>query len=79
MSEAAVKARAQALPEDLKNTLVIENGEDGEGGDSVYEELGKWIEAKAEEEGGIAKVKDVDIYLKAKELGVESKHRTPAV
>ncbi|GIZ45459.1 hypothetical protein CKM354_000862500 [Cercospora kikuchii] len=79
MSEAAVKARAQALPDDLKNTLVIENGEDGEGGDNVYEELGKWIESKAEEEGGVSKVKDVDIYLKAKELGVETKHRTPAV
>lgn len=79
MSEAAVKARAQALPEDLKNTLVIENGDDAEGGDNAFEEFGKWIESKAEEEGGITKVKDVDIYLKAKELGIESKHRTPAV
>jgi translation initiation factor 5 len=77
MSEAAIKARAQALPEDLKNTLVIDD--DDEEGGNAYEELGKWIESKAEEEGGVTKVKDVDIYLKAKELGVEAKHRTLAV
>lgn len=69
------------MPEDLKATLVIEEGnEDGDhDGPNAYDELGKWIEEKAKEEGGIGGVKDVDIYLKAKELGIESKHRTPAV
>lgn len=79
MSEEAIKARAKALPDDLKASLVLENGdEEGEGGNS-YDELGKWIEAKAEESGGAPKVKDVEIYLKAKELGIESKHRTLTV
>jgi len=81
MSEEAIKARAKALPEDLKHTLVVEEGnEEAEHeGSNAYDELGKWIEEKAKVEGGVSKVKDVDIYLKAKELGIESKHRTPAV
>jgi translation initiation factor 5 len=79
MSEEAIKARAKALPDDLKASLVLEDGdEDGEGG-NVYDEFGKWIEAQAEEAGGATKVKDVEIYLKAKELGIESKHRTLTV
>ncbi|KAK0348498.1 eukaryotic translation initiation factor 5, partial [Friedmanniomyces endolithicus] len=45
----------------------------------AYDDLGKWIEERAKEEGGVSKVKDVDIYLKAKDLGIETKHRTPAV
>lgn len=77
MSEEAIKARAMALPEDLKQSLVIENGD--EDGENVYDEFGKWIEEKAKEEGDVTKVKDVDIYLKAKELGIEGKHKTPAV
>lgn len=80
MSEEAIRARAMALPDDLKATLVIEGEENGEsGGSSSYDEFGKWLEEKVKEEGGVTKVKDVDIYLKAKELGIESKHRTPAV
>ena len=80
MSESAIKARAQALPDDLKATLVIdENGDEADGGSNAYDDLGKWVDSKAKEEGGVAKVKDVDIYLKAKELGVETKHRTLTV
>lgn len=81
MSEEAVKARANALPEDLKQALALdEEAQDGEGQeDSVYDVLGKWIDDAAKEKGDINKVADVDIYLKAKELGIESKHRTPAV
>ena len=79
MSEEAIKARAKALPNDLKASLVIEDGDDDEKEGNTYDELGKWIEQKAQEEGGIANVKDVDIYLKAKELGIETKHRTLAV
>ncbi|GAB7360290.1 hypothetical protein MBLNU230_g8048t1 [Neophaeotheca triangularis] len=83
MSEAAIKARAKALPDDLKASLAIDGGDDAEDGEdkgsSAYDELGKWVEEKATEEGGVANVKDVDIYLKAKELGIESKHRTVQV
>ena len=80
MSEEAVKARAQALPDDLKNSLALDDAEDGEGQEeSVYDVLGKWIDDAAKEKGDVNQVPDVVIYLKAKELGIESKHRTPAV
>lgn len=81
MSEEAIKARAKALPEDLKQTLVIdEDNEDGEnGGKSAYDALGDWIDEQAKEKGSVSKVQDVDIYKKAKELGIENKHRTPTV
>ncbi|KAF2768137.1 putative eukaryotic translation initiation factor 5 [Teratosphaeria nubilosa] len=80
-SAEAMRARAQALPDDLKHTLVIEDNEDGEGesGPNKYDDLGKWIEEQASEKGGVTKVDNVDIYIKAKELGIESKHRTLAV
>ncbi|GAM88864.1 hypothetical protein ANO11243_068980 [Dothideomycetidae sp. 11243] len=77
-SEAAVKARMHNLPDDLKRTTIIdEDDEEGEG--NPYDQLGKWIEAQAAEKGGVAKVDDVEIYLKAKELHIETKHRTLAV
>lgn len=80
MSAEAVKARQQQLPDDLKQKLVLggdDEDEDGEGGgNSNYDQLGSWILAQAEEKGSVEKVDDLDIYLKAKELGVEAKHRT---
>ncbi|PSN74142.1 eukaryotic translation initiation factor-like protein 5 [Corynespora cassiicola Philippines] len=76
-SEEAVKARAQQLPDDLKRALVVEDEDEGES--SSYDVLGKWIEEQAKEKGSIDKVDDVDIYLKAKELGIETKHRTLTV
>jgi translation initiation factor 5 len=76
MSEEAVRARAQDLPDDLKRALVIEDDEDGEGGSSAYDLLGKWITDTAEEKGGVDNVDSVEVYLKAKELGLEKKHRT---
>jgi len=83
MSAEAVKARQQQLPDDLKQKLVLggdDDDEDGEGGgNSNYDQLGSWILSEAEEKGGVAKVDDVEIYLKAKELGIESKHRTLVV
>lgn len=81
MSEGAIKARAKALPEDLKQSLVLDGGdEDGDdAGSNGYDALGKWVEEEAAAKGGVAKVSDVDIYLKAKELSIDSKHRTPAV
>ncbi|RMY02644.1 hypothetical protein D0868_07877 [Hortaea werneckii] len=80
MSEEAIKARAQALPDDLKQTLVInEAAEDDEGGPSHYDDLGNWIQEQAKKEGSVTKLKDVDVYLKAKDLGIEAKHRTLVV
>jgi translation initiation factor 5 len=79
MSAEAVKARQQQLPGDLKQKLVLgeDDDEDGEGGgNSIYDQLGSWIISQAEEKGDISKVDDVDIYVKAKELGIETKHRT---
>jgi len=80
MSAEAVKARQQQLPDDLKQKLVL-GGDDDEdegeaGGNSHYDQLGSWIISEAEASGGVANVDDVDIYLKAKELGIETKHRT---
>jgi translation initiation factor 5 len=82
VSEEAVKARAKELAADLKRALVFEDAdEDGEdGGPSNYDQLGSWIiSTAAETEGGVTKVSDVDIYMKAKELGIETKHKTLTV
>lgn len=82
VSEEAVKARAKELPSDLKRALVFDDAdEDGEGeGASAYDQLGSWIISTAEEtEGGVAAVSDIDIYKKAKELGIENKHKTLTV
>jgi translation initiation factor 5 len=79
MSAEAVKARQQQLPDDLKQKLVLgeDDDEDGEGGgNSIYDQLGSWIISQAEEKGDVSKVDDVEIYVKAKELGIEAKHRT---
>ncbi|KAJ5716285.1 Translation initiation factor IF2/IF5 zinc-binding [Penicillium malachiteum] len=79
-SEAAVKARAKDLPDDLKRSLVLEDADDDEAdGPSAYEQLGSWIIESAEKAGDVAKVSDIDIYKKAKEFGIESKHKTVAV
>lgn len=81
VSEEAVKARAKDLPDDLKRTLVLEGAEDDdeEGGATSYDQLGSWIIKEAEDNGGVANVTDIDIYKKAKELGIESKHKTLTV
>lgn len=76
MSEEAVKARAQALSDDLKQKLVLGDDDEEEGGDSAYDQLGAWILEEAEKKGSATKVDDVEIYLKAKELGIESKYKT---
>lgn len=84
VSEEAVKARAKELPDDLKRALVVEDGdEDGEGegtGNNVYDQLGSWIISAAEDKSeGVAGLADVDIYVKARELGIETKHKTLAI
>jgi translation initiation factor 5 len=78
-SEAAIKARANDLPDDLKRALVIDDDEDGEGGSSDYDLFGKWILDTAAEKGGVDQLDNVEIYLKAQALGVEKKHRTLTV
>ncbi|KAF2785667.1 eukaryotic translation initiation factor-like protein 5 [Melanomma pulvis-pyrius CBS 109.77] len=78
-SEEAIKARANDLPDDLKRALVIDDDEDGEGGSSDYDLFGKWILDTAVEKGGVDKLDNVEIYLKAQALGVEKKHRTLTV
>ncbi len=79
VSEEAVKARAKELPADLKRSLVLEEDDDEADGPSSYEQLGSWIVETAEAKGGVTQVNDIDIYKKAKEFGIESKHKTVAV
>ncbi|KAL8965135.1 MAG: hypothetical protein Q9197_006658 [Variospora fuerteventurae] len=81
VSEEAVKARAKELPDDLKQKLVFGEGdEDGEGeggGNNAYDQLGNWIISTAETKtGGVGDLEDVEIYVKAKEFGIETKYRT---
>lgn len=82
-SEKAVKARANQLPEDLKQKLTFGDDDDeGDGetnGTSAYDLLGSWIISQAEANGGVDQVDGVDIYIKAKEMGIESKHKTLTV
>jgi translation initiation factor 5 len=81
-SAEAVAARAKELPTDLKRSLALDDEDDGneaEGGHNSYDQLGSWIDDEAKAKGSIAKVTDVDIYVKAKELGIETKHKTLTV
>lgn len=74
MSEEAIKARAQSLPDDLKRSLVIEGDDEAAGGDNPFDQLGSWIVAQKAENNG--EVDDVEIYKKAQALGIELNHRT---
>ncbi|EQK99425.1 hypothetical protein G6O67_000048 [Ophiocordyceps sinensis] len=79
MSEEAVKARQASLPGEFKQKLSLndDDDEDGEGaGNTPYDELGNWIQGEAEAKGGIDKIDSMQVYLQAKELGIEGKHRT---
>ncbi|KKA26865.1 hypothetical protein TD95_002447 [Thielaviopsis punctulata] len=78
MSEAAVKARQAQLPTEFKAKMTLgdDDDEDGEGGgNSIYDEFGQWVLDQAEAKGGIDAIDSVDIYMKAKEMGIEKKHR----
>ncbi len=82
VSEEAVKARAKELPDDLKQKLVFEDGDEDEGeggGNSSYDQLGSWVISTAKENGGVNNLNGIDIYLKAKELGIDAKHKTLTV
>ena len=79
-SAEAVAARAKELPADLKKSLAFDEDEDGEdSGNNVYDQLGSWIDEEAKAKGGVANVEDVAIFLKAKDLGIETKHKTLTV
>ena len=80
-SEEAQKKRAQQLPGDLKKSLVINgnDNEDGEDENSPQAQLGNWLDEQAKQKGNVAKVDDVDIYKKAKELGIEKRSNTLTV
>lgn len=78
MSAEAIAARQKGLPEDFKRALVLDDAdEDEEGGNNnAYDQLGTWIIEEAKAKGDVAKVDDVEIYKKAKDLGIETKHKT---
>jgi len=78
-SEAAVKARANNLAGDLKHSLIIDEDDEDNTEGNVYNDMGTWVIKKAEEEGGASKVDNADIFLHAKELGIEKKHKTLTV
>ncbi|TFK47926.1 hypothetical protein OE88DRAFT_1664886 [Heliocybe sulcata] len=72
-SEAAVKARMQALEGSMANAVI--NGADDEsdeGADNPYSQLKAW--AAENREAG-----PVQVYKKAEELGIEKKHKTAQV
>lgn len=74
MSEEAIKARAQNLPDDLKNALVIEGEDDDGDANSPYDQLGSWVNEQRIASSGNLDV--VQVYVKAKELCIEKKHKT---
>ncbi|KAI1202510.1 domain found in IF2B/IF5-domain-containing protein [Nemania serpens] len=84
-SEKAVKARQNQLPDQFRQKLALSGGgdeedEDGEGGgNTVYDALGDWIQEEAKKAGSINKVDDIQVYVKAKEFGIEGKHKTVLV
>lgn len=86
MSEKAVKARQNQLPDQFRQKLALGGGggdeedEDGEGGgNTVYDALGDWIQEEAKKTGSVNKVDDIQVYVKAKEFGIEGKHKTVLV
>lgn len=79
VSEEAVKARQAQLPGEFKQKLSMAEDDAAEGGNTVYDELGDWIQDQAVEKGSIDNVDSIDIYVKAKELGIEGKHKTVLV
>lgn len=79
-SAEAVAARAKELPTDMKSSLAFDDDEDAEeNGHNVYDQLGTWLIDETKSKGTVSKVDDLEIYKKAKELGIENKHKTLTV
>ena len=79
-SAEAVAARAKELPSEIKSSLAFDDEEEGEeNGTNVYDQLGTWVIDETKAKGSVSKVDDLDIYKKAKELGIENKHKTLTV
>ena len=78
-SQAAVKARANLLAGELKDKLTVDEEEDADGEENAYDTFGSWVIKEAKDKGGVSNVDDIEIYLKAKELGIEKKHKTVTV
>lgn len=73
MSEAAVKARQDQLPDEFKQKLDI-----GAGG-TVFDQLGEWILEQANAENGIDNVKSKDIEAKIQDLDIDGESKTVQV
>jgi translation initiation factor 5 len=81
MSAEAIAKRQQGLPDDFKRSLILDDVEEDEesGGSNAYDQLGTWIIEEAKAKAHVGKVEDIEIYKKAKELGIETKHKTLTV
>ncbi|KTW25911.1 hypothetical protein T552_03185 [Pneumocystis carinii B80] len=72
-SEAAVKARMHELEENVKANLILYDDEEDDPDESnPYEEFGTWVSENFS-------ASNIEIYRKAQELKIESKHKTVAV
>lgn len=84
VSPEAVKARERELSAQLKNSLILggqegeEGGDDDDDADSPYGQLKAWIEEQKGQEGGKG-LDEKSVYAKAKELGIEKKHKAVLV
>jgi len=73
MSEEAVAARAREVAEKLKTTTLNDDDDEEGGEENPYEQLGAWIVAEREAD---KEIDDIEVYKKAQELGIETKHKT---
>ncbi|OLL22445.1 putative eukaryotic translation initiation factor 5, partial [Neolecta irregularis DAH-3] len=75
LSADAVKARTKALEGGATKAAFGDDDEDGEDetGDNSFSQFGHWIVENKEN------VNDVEVYKKATELGIETRHRTMQV
>lgn len=71
MSEEAVRKRQEELAKTLKATNIDDDEE--EGGENPYDTLGSWIMEERTKDG---EIDDIEVYKKAAELGIATKHKT---
>jgi len=76
MSEEAVRKRQEDLEKTLKATNLADEDDEDESGDNPYEALGSWIVA---ERSSDKEIDDIEVYKKATELGIATKHKTLVV